>query len=125
MNFELNNPKHRTESPFRVPDGYFDTLTERVMARIPENEVKFVPKPQPRWHTAWRAYAAVAAMVAILFGTGIYLYNNESDSSQQAAPVVATTSATPSDYIEEDNFEAVADYIMADDHDFYAYLSGE
>ncbi len=118
MKFDFDNPQRPVESPFKVPDGYFDTLTERVMARIPENEVKLVSKPRSRWATAWRAYAAVAAMVALLFGAGIYFNQQDEETGK---PVASATGS----YSEEADFDAVADYIMADESDFYAYLSGE
>ena len=36
----MSEPKN----PFRVPEGYFDNITLRVMERIPVNEVKLIPE---------------------------------------------------------------------------------
>lgn len=30
--------KYKSKNPFTVPDGYFDTLEDRVMSRVKENE---------------------------------------------------------------------------------------
>ena len=40
MNYEEKEIKERfgQTNPFRVPDGYFDQLTERVMSQLPERE---------------------------------------------------------------------------------------
>ena len=40
MNYEDKEIQERfgKENPFRVPEGYFDQLTERVMSQLPERE---------------------------------------------------------------------------------------
>ena len=109
------------DNPFTVPEGYFDTLTSKVMEAIPANEVKMVPRKE-RHFARWRGYAAAASIVAALFGAGIYFYQNgegtQNVSSNNTTTVAAATST-------ESNIDAVADYIMCDENDFYAYLSGE
>jgi hypothetical protein len=115
-------PMDSRVNPFKVPDGYFDTLTEQVMSAIPKNEVVMMTPATPKrkgWE-AWRAYAAAAAVVGALFGAGIYFQNNtkESTQSQETSAQVATTTA-------DHEIDAMADYIMADNYELYAYLSGE
>ena len=39
------------ENPFRVPEGYFEQLTERVMSQLPEN-AKVTPLSEPAKVTA-------------------------------------------------------------------------
>ena len=44
MTREENILKERfgKENPFKVPDGYFDHLTERIMENLPEQEVRVI-----------------------------------------------------------------------------------
>ena len=96
-------------NPFRVPEGYFDSLTAEVMKNLPEQPkqsilVRFRP---------WR-YSA-ACPVAVVFTATLYLLTP--DSSDQMMAADATTTDT---YVED-----VADYMMADNNDIYALLASE
>ena len=51
--------KYDTKNPFSVPDGYFDSLGDRVMERIGEEE-----KLKPPRRLAWRHYAGWVALLA-------------------------------------------------------------
>jgi hypothetical protein len=65
--FKLDNePKIRTG--FKVPDGYFESLTDKVMQQIPEPEVKTIPL----YHSFTTWYAAAAAVLLLAFGAGLY-----------------------------------------------------
>lgn len=57
----------RPAEPFMVPDGYFDTLTDRIMQNVPEAESsrRFILHPM-RW-------AAVAACVAVMWSAYVYV----------------------------------------------------
>ena len=91
------------KTPFRVPEGYFDSLTAKVMQQLPEQPKRsLIAKLRP-----WM-YAA-ACVVAVLFTATIYFY--PSDNQQQ----VATTADS---YIDD-----IADYVMADNNDIYACLN--
>ncbi len=122
MFHETDTSKKHLENPFRVPEGYFDTIADRVMEAIPQNEVKMVHHTEPKKRPAWRVYAAAAAIAAVIFGAGIYSFNKTSDIATQPVQASAETSYTATDDAE---FDAVANYIMCDDYDLYAYLSSE
>lgn len=124
MDKDMDNLTTRPDNPFKVPEGYFDSLTQRVMDAIPQNEIRMVPQKQAKPLQRWRHYAAAAAVVAALFGVGAYLYQAETPqamSEQQLAVKAHTVKASAAD----SDFEAVADYIMCDDYDLYAYISNE
>ena len=106
-------------NPFKVPEGYFDAVADQIMARIPEEKVVVMPQRKTSVFVRWRAWAAAAAVVATMFGAGIYFYNDSTEArqSQSTAQVVDTAA--------DSNIDAMADYIMCDDYELYAYLSGE
>ena len=119
MIHETDTSKKHLDNPFRVPEGYFDTIADRVMEAIPQNEVRMVPHTEHKRRPAWRFYAAAAAIAAVLFGAGIYSYNKTTEVATQ--PVQASVEV----YTDDSDFDAVANYIMCDDYDLYAYLSTE
>lgn len=59
MESEMNTGQPR-QHPFRVPDGYFDTLEDRVMARMKSETTK-----TPRRLTALRVLKPVWGIVAM------------------------------------------------------------
>ena len=55
------------ENPFKLPEGYFDSLEDRMLARIAEEQ------QEPRQHPVWRILKpalALAATFALIFGMG-------------------------------------------------------
>ncbi len=96
-------------NPFRVPEGYFDSLTAEVMEKLPEEPRKGILVRLRPW-----MYAA-ACLVAVLFTATLYLMSPEVPG--QMATAETTTTDT---YVED-----VADYVMADNNDIYACLAGD
>ena len=95
-------------NPFRVPDGYFDSLAAEVMQKLPERQhVSRFTRLRP-----W-LYAAVFLFVAVLTAT-VYFVAPESNREQIA---VTTT--------QDSYFEDAADYVMADNNDIYACLASD
>ena len=119
----MSEPKN----PFRVPEGYFDTIASKVMERIPANEVTLMPEENkiiPMGRRRWRIYAAAASILVAVFGAGILIHNNNMvpDSSLTAEKNMVYTSNQANT---ENNVDAMADYIMADDYELYAYMAYE
>lgn len=105
--------------PFSVPEGYFDKLTERVMGQLPEDEQRPIKKANKIRRLF--PYAAAASVVAAAIGIGIYLKFSD---SQQPDQNHAQQVQVAHNY-EEPAIEEVADYIMYDDTDLYAYIAEE
>ncbi|MBQ8676772.1 MAG: hypothetical protein IJ139_03935 [Bacteroidaceae bacterium] len=110
-------------NPFVVPEGYFDTLTARVMANIPAEETKVI-SIAPSKKTYWKSWVGVAA--ACIAGTIIcvnVLNNKTTDISQPQL----ISNAQPANYEEtyDDAYkQEVLNYAMVDLGDVYNYMSG-
>ena len=108
LNSHLSRDNH-----FRVPERYFDQLTEDVMALLPEKS-----KPAKRIFLRPLLAAASVACVALI-AVGVYF--NRGAMSVDTEEQVATVNVTLSDsYIDD-----AADYVMMDHKDIYAYLASE
>lgn len=69
--FRLDN-EPRIKSGYKAPDAYFERFADRLMEQLPEQgEPKVIPlyRRKPVW-------LSMAASVAILLGTGIFLTTN-------------------------------------------------
>ena len=118
---EFNLPQNQ-DNPFRVPEGYFESLTERVMQQIPEESAEKVAVTIPLWRRF--GFRVAAAVIFIFVGVGsFYLFhqNVEAQQNTQATASVEVVNHNQS----ATTIDQVADYIMCDNHDMYAYLSGE
>lgn len=65
---DLLSRRRDAEQPFRVPEGYFDALEDRVMARIAMEET-----PETGRRRVWtviKPALALAATFALIFGMG-------------------------------------------------------
>lgn len=88
------------DNPFRTPEGYFDTLTDRVMAGLPRQQ-----QPQRR---LW-PYAAAACLAAALC-IGGYIYT-------------ARTAEAPATALESSYIDEALDYALVDNNEIATYLT--
>lgn len=65
---DLLSRRRDAEQPFRVPEGYFDALEDRVMARIAMEEAPETGRR--RFWTVIKPALALAATFALIFGMG-------------------------------------------------------
>lgn len=74
--FKLDNEPKIT-SGFTIPDGYFDTFSEKVLAQLPKKETKVVSifSSRKTWY-----YAAAAMLVLML---SVPLYNKYSTNMEE------------------------------------------
>ena len=113
------------ENPFRVPEGYFDTLSSQIMAKVEAEGVAprdIKTAKEKRAKTLWlRPVLYAAASVCALF-ISVVAYQSHSDQGV-AAPaqnVVANNQMMMDEY-----FDEAADYVMLDNQDIYACLSSD
>lgn len=93
---------------FKVPDGYFETLTSRVMSNLPENVDTII---QP-WSKKYRTvlYAAAAFIGIIVCSASLIHFSSSSSISEMALE--------DSIYMEE-----MVDYTMMDYLTIHQYLT--
>ncbi len=100
------------ENHFRVPEGYFEQLPQRVVSQLPERSSKSRLVSLRLWH-----YAAACVVAVFVMGvTFLFL----KDSEAQKVQVAKTTINVMNDnsYIDE-----AADYAMIDNVEIYACLA--
>ena len=106
------------ENHFRVPDGYFDTLTDRVMSKLPNDAVvKPMPSRQPMIYRLRPLLYVAACMLVAVLSFAIYFDNQETETSDE--PMVAPSASSDS------YFDEAADYAMIDNDEIYACLLNE
>ena len=113
------------ENPFKVPDGYFDHLTERIMENLPEQEVRVIDirSRQTLWQKlSLRKIAAAVAVAALLGGGTFWAWQHEGDSKMVAHAKKHEQKTVSSD---DAAFNEMADYAMIDNEAIYASLIAE
>ncbi len=93
---KINLDDIEKNEPFGAPDGYFESLSDRIMDRIDEEEVK--PEDNRRFLQPWMRYAAAACVV--LLATLVFFINQDN----QAGP-------TAEELLSEVSNEAILDYL--------------
>lgn len=127
MTREENILKERfgKENPFKVPDGYFDHLNERIMENLPEQEIRVIDirSRQTLWQKLpLRKIAAAVAVVALLGGGSFWALQHEGNSKVVAHAKHHEQKAVGSD---DAAFNEMADYAMIDNETIYASLMTE
>lgn len=118
-------------NPFKTPEGYFDTLSERIMARIDEEETKAAEEKAKTVQVAevvslkqkktsvinyairW-AVAAAACLALVFVGTDYFGEENKSIAQNQ----------TVAEEYDDEYAEDMISYSMMDESDVYCYLAG-
>ncbi len=67
----MNTNQFNNENPFTVPEGYFDTLQERIMNRVRESESERKPNGRVVKFGFYRTMIAAAACVALIFAAAL------------------------------------------------------
>jgi len=119
----VNLDKFTDKGQYKVPEGYFDTLADRIMANIPET-----PKQEEKQKSAkiislnTRVKIAVAAAIAgaLISSVTIRLYQQD---KKLADVNTKTEMTTNSETYGEEYVNDYIDYAMVDEDDIYKYLS--
>ncbi len=113
------------ENHFTVPDGYFDTLTSRIMSNIPDEETKIIsitPKHKTNW-IKWTGLIAACMAGAVIGIFTLEQTEKESNNQPYTSSAQAVSTQIGSNY-QENYQEEMLDYAMVDYNDVYNYLSG-
>lgn len=124
----------QSRGAFKVPEGYFENLAERVMSQIPREEAS-----QPErvvkvsfWKTELYAKLKPYIYMAAMFGGlyfGIWVFKYQKSLLAEKGVVAQTSPGSPADPIDatvdeetKEYFNDVCDYTMADSHEIMACL---
>ena len=136
MKEKRNLPITDPQSGFRLPDGYFDALTQRVMDRLPSDEASLSaasqsgsssPKEatpaalQPEEITLWQRVRPWIYLAA-LFAGAAFIIRVASPSPQEKADRLAREE---SESEEMEYINNALDGAMMDDYSLYIYLADE
>jgi len=79
-NFKLDNEPKIT-SGFTVPDGYFDTFSDRVLVKLPKQEPKVISifSSKKTW------YFAAAAILILMLSIPLYIKYSQNQEELDAA----------------------------------------
>ena len=104
------------KNPFRVPEGYFDTLPQRVMERIREEGQAEQPKRRRKSRFFIRLTAA-AVLTGFFSLAGLMMYEQSHPLTSSQAPTTLA-SAQEMEFADE-----LLDYAMLDNSDIEYYLT--
>lgn len=124
MNKDLNDilgKETLKSNPFRVPEGYFDSLNDRIMSAIPQDQPMMKAEPTKAKVVGLRQLRWAAAVACVMIaGVTFTLYGLKSSSKvDELNADIASKYLTPSD----DAFTQAADYVMMDNQDVYQLLA--
>lgn len=98
---------------YKVPDGYFDTLNDRIMDRVKASPSKAEIRRLP-----WLRYAVAASLVAVAVMTGTMVYQSHQDSQAMAEEKVEYQGDSYSEQYKSDFY----DYAMVDGDEAIKYM---
>lgn len=104
------------KNPFRIPQGYFNALPQRVMERIREEEQNKAHKHGRSRHLFMRLTAA-AVITGFFALAGLIMYEQSNPLATSQDPT-ALASALEIEYTDE-----LLDYAMLDNNDIEYYLT--
>lgn len=115
-----------TKNPFRTPEAYFDTFTERLMQQLPEQpEAQSTTPPvvqQPRvtLFTRVKPYLYLAAMFGgLYFGIHVFKYQ----ASIHKPPIPSTT--TTSTFVTDEYVDDLCNFAMVDENAIFDCLTSD
>ena len=111
-----------TDNPFKVPEGYFENLTQRIMDNLPEQkEQEKKTKNRTVFMNAAKWISGIAAACALLLCVKTFMPT--ATDGTDAAQATAKTETAEQDYVSEEEYEIeVMRYAMIDREDIYSYL---
>ena len=110
-------------SGFRVPDGYFESLTQQVMDRLPEAETEtaqasaeVITLTEP---TLWQRVRPWLYLAAMFVGAAFIIRMASPSADEKAAALAHEESESQ----EIEYIENALDAAMMDDYSLYMYLA--
>ncbi len=113
--------KFGKENPFTVPEGYFDSLTDRIMDVLPREESRLAVtcRKKHRIGMHWIGWCSIAAACVAC----VVFFNVRNRDTEQIATVPDFYAEEYGEYDEEYQ-QDMMQYAMLGHEDVYCYLSG-
>ncbi len=116
--------KFGRRTPFKVPEGYFDSFASQLIQNLPEREpakkAKVVELRPSAWHRYCVAGVAAACVGGALLTVGTYLNGSDGQQAGARAGMAAGQDQGRQAY---SSVDAMADYTMMDTEDMYALMA--
>lgn len=110
-----------SKGEFKVPEGYFENLSQRIMDNIPE-ETATSRKTASRMSISMPTrlkYAIAACLTGLVVIGGAFTFNaNHNTQTTATAEPVASQEAITDEYAQE-----CMEYAMVDEGDMYSFIS--
>lgn len=113
-----------TGNPFIVPEGYFETLTTRIMDSLPEKKMSPITKIKPTriiWHRRRLSWLYMAAAFFGLVVTFSFVYKKDNRHILSAQEQQAKVNVQQQ--LSDQDIEMMVDNSHMDDYTLYQYLS--
>lgn len=111
------------QSPFKVPEGYFDSLCDRVMSQLPEQESQKKAKTVRLIPRLWRYSAAAVVVIGMIVGTALLVPSSKNEEKIQLANNEEETDIFYALGYDETYLNEALDYAMVDNEEIEAYLT--
>lgn len=112
---EMTRTSSNGKNPFKVPEGYFDTLPHRVMQRIQAEKHPALQSASKRKNLLFIRLAVAAILAGVFFMAGVAIYDRSTPFSPNAEDIIF---AHEIEYNDE-----LLDYAMLDNSDIELYLT--
>lgn len=115
--------RYGRENPFKVPEGYFEDFTSRLMDNLPERNAKVdVGNGKVKIGVVRKWLYAAACVCAVAICATAYLLI---DSHDETSVVAEATGVQVGGSSSDDYFDDAADYAMMDNQDMYLCMMDE
>ena len=104
-----------TKNPFRVPDHYFEEVTQEIMSRLPEKE----PMPTMAEPTLWERVKPWVYMAAMFCGIMLSVRVFVGEPQEENFPI----SHAEAKMLPEEEWENMIRRTLVDDYAIYEYLT--
>ena len=115
---DLNQHSSLNQSPFRVPEGYFEDFHSRLMAELPEIQTR--KKPANIFRMQFKTRLIVALSAVAIFCAVFYVFTL-TDRNINTDPTSQVLSAKESGQL----IDEFCDYTRIQSSDIYYYVTSE
>ena len=108
------------DNAFKVPEGYFESLTSEIMDKLPENQQPILKVKEV---SRWDKFKPLLYMAAMFVGAALIIRVALTDHRSDSTGVATATEAKPIDTESDEYINAVVEGSMMDDYSLYVYLT--